>query len=361
MQVLENRAKTKVISIGGVNIGGNEPIRVQSMTNTETRDVPGTLEQIKALVREGCEIVRVAVKDKDSIPALKRIVDSVEVPIVADIHFNYRLAIMAVEAGAKGLRLNPGNIGSEQNVFEVVRCARDNQIPIRVGVNAGSLEKELEYKYGGASPEALVESALRHVRLIEKFGHNEIKISVKASDVITVIESYCLLSRKVEYPLHLGVTEAGSMLAGSVKSAVAIGVLLSRGIGDTVRVSLTGDPIEEVRTAYLILSSLGLRELRRIEIVSCPTCGRCQWDVEKTVFEIESKTRDVMYPLKVAIMGCPVNGPGEAKHADIGVAGGKRECLLFKKGQVVGKMPHNKVVEVLLREIKGMTGGSKGE
>ena len=349
------RVPTKVISIGNVRLGGSEPIRVQSMTNTDTRDVPATLAQIEELAQEGCEIVRVAVRDKESIPALKKIVEAARVPIVADIHFNYRLAIMAVEAGAKGLRINPGNIGGRQKILEVVKCAKDHQVPIRVGVNAGSLERELALKYGGPTPEALVESALTHVGVIETFGYNEIKISLKASDAITVIESYTLLSEKVQYPLHLGVTEAGTVLAGSVKSSVALAILLARGIGDTIRVSLTGPPVEEVRVAYLILSSLGLRRRDFIEIISCPTCGRCDWDVEGTAREIEDRTRDIRFPLKVAIMGCAVNGPGEAKHADIGIAGGKGECLLFKKGQVIGKISKEEVVEVLLREIKDMT------
>lgn len=331
------------------------PISVQSMTNTDTRDVPATLGQIRELAREGCEIVRVAVKDEASAQALRKITSQSPIPVVADIHFNYRLAIMAVEAGAQGLRINPGNIGGERKVLEVVKCARDYQVPIRVGVNAGSLEKAVEKKYGGPTPMALVESALSHVRLIEKFGYDAIKISLKASDPVTVIEGYTILSRRVDYPLHLGVTEAGTVLAGSVKSSVALGVLLSRGIGDTIRVSLTGPPVEEVRVGYLILSSLGLRRRMGVEIISCPTCGRCEWNLENKAAQIEARTRDIKVPLKVAVMGCAVNGPGEAKHADIGVAGGKGECLLFKKGQVLAKIPEDRVVEVLLREIREMT------
>lgn len=353
--MISERAPTKTIALGDVRLGGNEPIRVQTMTNTDTRDVTATLAQIRELEQEGCEIVRVAVKDTEAIPGLKKIVEGTHIPIVADIHFNHRLAIMAVEAGVKGLRINPGNIGGEKKVLEVVKCARDNCVPIRVGVNAGSLEKDLEQKFGGPSPEALVESALRHVGLIEKYGYNEIKISLKASDVPTVIEGYTLLSKKVQYPLHLGVTEAGTVVAGSVKSSVAMGILLANGIGDTIRVSLTGSPVEEVRVGYLILSSLGLRELNRVEVIACPTCGRCCWDVESTATEIENLTRDIRRPLKVAIMGCIVNGPGEAKHADIGVAGGKGQCLLFKKGQVLGKIPEDEVLPSLLREIKEMT------
>lgn len=349
------RKKTKLVSVGNVKMGGGEPVRVQSMTNTDTCDVTGTLRQISELAEEGCEIIRVAVRDKASAAALEEIVRESPIPVIADIHFNYKLAIMAVEAGVNGLRINPGNIGGEQKVLEVVKCAKEHRIPIRVGVNAGSLENAIEKKYGGPTPQALVESALSNVKLIEKTGFEDIIISLKASDTVTVMEAYTLLSKTVDYPLHLGVTEAGTVLAGSVKSAVAMGVLLSRGIGDTIRVSLTGPPVEEVRTAYLILSSLGLRARRGVEIISCPVCGRCQWDLESKAAEIEAKTRDIKVPLTVAVMGCAVNGPGEAKHADIGVAGGKGECLLIKKGQVVGKVPEEEVVEVLLREIREMT------
>jgi (E)-4-hydroxy-3-methylbut-2-enyl-diphosphate synthase len=353
--MIAGRKKTKVISIGDVKIGGLEPVRVQSMTNTDTRDAVSTLDQIKELYEEGCEIVRVSVKDEKSAASLREITDKSPIPVVADIHFNYRLAIMSVEAGARGLRINPGNIGGEQKVREVVKCARDYQVPIRVGVNAGSLEKGIEEKYGGPTPEALVESALSHVRLIERYGYDAIKISLKASDPVTVIEGYSLLSQTVDYPLHLGVTEAGTVLAGSVKSSVALGVLLSQGIGDTIRVSLTGPPVEEVRVAYMILASLGLRQRKGIEIISCPVCGRCEWDLEDKAAEIEAATRNIRVPLKVAVMGCAVNGPGEAKLADIGVAGGRGECLLFKKGRVVGKVAEDQVVEVLLREIREMT------
>ncbi len=348
------RVKTKVVSVGGVRVGGQEPVRVQSMTNTDTRDVAATLGQIEDLALEGCEIVRVAVKDEAAAAALKEITEKSSLPVIADIHFDYRLAIMAVEAGAEGLRINPGNIGSEGKVGQVVDCAKANNVPIRIGVNAGSLERSLEQKYGGPTPEALVHSALGHVKIIEKFGWDAIKISIKASDPATVIDAYTLLSKRVDYPLHLGVTEAGTVLGGSVKSAVALGVLLSRGIGDTVRVSLTGPPVEEVRVAYMILSALGLRQLQGVEIISCPVCGRCQWDLEDKAAAVEAATRDIRVPLKAAVMGCAVNGPGEAKHADIGVAGGKGECLLFKKGQVVGKIPQDQVVEVLVKEIREM-------
>lgn len=353
--VINQRIRTKLINIGDVQLGGLQPIRVQSMTSTDTRDVFATLDQIKELTEEGCEIIRVAVKDEESAAALKVIASASPIPVVADIHFNYRLAVLAVKAGAKGLRINPGNIGGEEKVREIVDCARDYQVPIRVGVNAGSLERALEQKYGGPTPMALVESALSHVRLIEKLGYEAIKISLKASDPLTVVEAYTLLSKMVNYPLHLGVTEAGTLLAGSVKSSVALGVLLSRGIGDTIRVSLTGSPVEEVKVAYMILSSLGLRKRPGIEIISCPVCGRCEWDLEETAAQIEAATRGIKVPIKVAIMGCSVNGPGEAKHADIGVAGGKGQCLLFKKGQVLGRISEDEVVEVLLREIREMT------
>ena len=353
--MIADRVKTKLISIGDVKLGGLQPVRVQSMTNTDTRDTGATLKQIYELAEAGCEIIRVAVKDEECAEAVREITDKSPIPVVADIHFNHRLAIMAIEAGAKGLRINPGNIGGEQKVLEVVKCARDNQVPIRVGVNAGSLEPAVEEKYGGPTPMALVESALGHVRLIEKFGYDAIKISLKASDVLTVIEAYTILSKRVDYPLHLGVTEAGTLLSGSVKSAVAMGVLLSRGIGDTIRVSLTGPPVEEVRVGYLLLTALGLREPRGVEVISCPVCGRCEWKLENTVALLETKTRNIRVPLKVAVMGCSVNGPGEARHADIGVAGGKSGCLLFKKGQVIGKIPEDQVVPVLLREIREMT------
>ena len=353
--MIADRVKTKLISIGDVKLGGLQPVRVQSMTNTDTKDAGATLKQIYELAEAGCEIIRVAVKDEECAEAVREITDKSPIPVVADIHFNHRLAIMAIEAGAKGLRINPGNIGGEQKVLEVVKCARDNQVPIRVGVNAGSLEPAVEEKYGGPTPMALVESALGHVRLIEKFGYDAIKISLKASDVLTVIEAYTILSKRVDYPLHLGVTEAGTLLSGSVKSAVAMGILLSRGIGDTIRVSLTGPPVEEVKVGYLLLTALGLREPMGVEVISCPVCGRCEWKLENTVALLETKTRNIRVPLKVAVMGCSVNGPGEARHADIGVAGGKNGCLLFKKGQVIGKIPEDQVVPVLLREIREMT------
>ena len=324
-----DRKKTKVISLGDIKIGGNEPIRVQSMTKTDTKNVRATLSQIRELVDAGCEIVRVAVKDHDSLDSLKQIVRKAESPIVADIHFNYRLALGAISAGVKGLRINPGNIGSEEKIKEVVACAKDNCVPIRVGVNAGSLEKHLETKYGGPTPQALVESALHHVGLIEKYGYDQIKISIKASDVSTVVKGYRLLSHRLDYPLHLGVTEAGTMQAGSVKSSVALGILLSQGIGDTIRVSLTESPLEEVKVAYMILNSLKLREPMDIEIISCPTCGRCEWNLTEMVNEVEAKLVGINLPLKIAIMGCGVNGPGEAKQADIGIAGGKNCVAIF--------------------------------
>ncbi|NLO88896.1 MAG: flavodoxin-dependent (E)-4-hydroxy-3-methylbut-2-enyl-diphosphate synthase [Clostridia bacterium] len=347
------RKKTKVISVGNVKIGGTEPIRVQSMTKTDTKDIKATVDQIKELFTAGCEIVRVAVKDEESSQAIKEIVKLSPLPIIADIHFNYKLAIKSILSGVQGIRINPGNIGNEDKIREVVKYAKEYSVPIRVGVNAGSLEKDIERKYGGPTPEALVESALRNIEIIEKFGYDSIKVSIKSSEVLTVISSYELLSEKTSYPLHLGVTEAGSIFSGSIKSSVALGILLSKGIGDTIRISLTGSPVKEVEAAYLILSSLGLRQKAGFDIISCPTCGRCEWNLSEVVKEIEEKINNITpnKPIKIAVMGCAVNGPGEAKHADIGIAGGKKEALLFKKGQVIKKIPVDEIVDALLMEI----------
>jgi len=347
------RKKTKVISVGNVKIGGTEPIRVQSMTKTDTKDIKATVDQIKELFIAGCEIVRVAVKDEESSQVIKEIVKLSPLPIIADIHFNYKLAVKAILSGVHGIRINPGNIGNEDKIREVVKYAKEYSVPIRVGVNAGSLEKDIERKYGGPTPEALVESALRNIEIIEKFGYDRIKVSIKSSDVLTVISSYELLSEKTSYPLHLGVTEAGNIFSGSIKSSVALGILLSKGIGDTIRISLTGSPVKEVEAAYLILNSLGLRKKASIDIISCPTCGRCEWNLSEVVKQIEEKVKNITpkKPIKIAVMGCAVNGPGEAKQADIGIAGGKKEALLFKNGQVVKKIPKDEIVDALLREI----------
>ncbi|KUK10536.1 MAG: 4-hydroxy-3-methylbut-2-en-1-yl diphosphate synthase [Clostridia bacterium 41_269] len=347
------RKKTKVISVGNVKIGGSEPIRVQSMTKTDTKNIKATVEQIKELFIAGCEIVRVAVKDDESAQALKEIVKMSPLPIIADIHFNYKLAIEAILSGVQGIRINPGNIGNEEKIKEIVKYAKEYNIPIRVGVNAGSLEKDIEIKFGGPTPEALVESALRNIEIIEKFGYDNLKVSIKSSDVPTVISSYELLSEKTSYPLHLGVTEAGTVFSGSIKSSVAMGILLYKGIGDTIRVSLTGSPVKEVEAAYLILNSLGLRKKNIVDIISCPTCGRCEWDLFEIVKQLEEEIKNIRLkkPIKIAVMGCSVNGPGEAKQADIGIAGGKKQALLFKKGQVVRKISKNEIVEALIIEI----------
>ncbi len=344
------RKKNRTIKVGSVGIGGEYPVSVQSMTNTKTTDITATVRQIQQLAAAGCEIVRLALPSREAALALASIKKQVDLPLIADIHFDYRLALAALEAGVDGLRINPGNIGSEEKVALVVQAAQKKQIPIRIGVNGGSLEKDLLKQYGGITPEALVESALRQVRLLEKLNYNQIKISLKSSEVPSMLQAYELLASKVDYPLHIGVTEAGSLFAGSIKSAVGIGALLSRGLGDTLRVSLTGDPVEEVRVGYEILRALGLRQ-RGVEIISCPTCGRTEIDLIGLAGQVEEKLRDLEVPLKVAVMGCPVNGPGEAAQADVGIAGGKGRGLIFRKGQVVRTVPENKLLEGLLQEI----------
>jgi (E)-4-hydroxy-3-methylbut-2-enyl-diphosphate synthase len=321
------------------------------MTNTDTRDVRATLDQIHRLVREGCEIVRVAVPDLQAARALKEIKAGCPIPLVADIHFDYRLALAALESGADGLRINPGNIGGRERVAAIVNAARGKKVPIRIGVNAGSLEKDLLARYGGPTPRAMVESALRHIRLLEEMGYREIKVSLKASHVPVMIEAYRLLAREVEYPLHVGVTEAGTVRSGTIKSAVGIGALLAEGIGDTIRVSLTGDPVEEVRVGYAILKALGLRQ-RGIDLISCPTCGRTCIDLERIALEVEERLSWVDKPLKVAVMGCAVNGPGEASHADVGIAGGRGFGLLFRKGRIIGRFPEKDLVDALVREVE---------
>ncbi|GBF32668.1 1-hydroxy-2-methyl-2-(E)-butenyl 4-diphosphate synthase [Desulfocucumis palustris] len=345
------RRKSIAIKVGGVQVGGDAPVSVQSMTNTDTADVAATVRQINELAAAGCEIVRSAVPNREAAAALKEIKRRITIPLIADIHFDYRLALMSLEAGVDGLRINPGNIGGLEKVAAVVEAARPGKIPIRIGVNAGSLEKDLLKLYGGLSPEALAESALRHIRLLERLGYGEIKISLKASHVPLMIDAYRLLAVKVAYPLHVGVTEAGTLRSGSIKSAVGIGALLSMGIGDTIRVSLTGDPLHEVGVGYEILKSLGLRR-RGVELISCPTCGRTGIDIISIAERVEELLSGVEEPLKVAVMGCVVNGPGEAGHADVGIAGGKGEGLLFRKGQVIRKVPENKLVEELVREVE---------
>jgi (E)-4-hydroxy-3-methylbut-2-enyl-diphosphate synthase len=342
------RRKTRRIRVGDVAVGGRAPVSVQSMTNTDTRDVRATIAQIRSLAREGCEIVRVAVPDEASVRAFRRIKSSSPIPVIADVHFNFRIAIACVKAGADGLRINPGNIGGEARTLEVLRAARLGGIPVRIGVNAGSLEKDLLDRHGGPTPKALLESAARAVRLCEKSRFLQIKFSLKASDVPTTVEAYRLFSRKFDYPLHVGVTEAGTVFSGTVKSAVGLGILLSEGIGDTLRVSITGPPEEEVRVGWQILKSLGLRE-RGPDFISCPTCGRISIDVVGIAREVERRLSRLTVPLKVAVMGCAVNGPGEARDADVGVAGGKGEGLLFVRGKVVKKVKEKEIVAEVVR------------
>ncbi len=352
------RKNTHQIQIGKVKIGGGAPVSVQSMTNTFTHDVNATVAQIKQLEAAGCEIIRVAVPDNDAAQAIASIKKKISIPLIADIHFNYRLAIAAIRSGADGLRLNPGNIGGDKKVKAVVDCAKEYHVPIRIGVNSGSLEKDLLTKYGGACAEAMVESAMRHVNLMESFNFNRIKISIKASDVIRTVEAYRLLSEKTDYPLHVGVTEAGGLYSGIVKSSLGIGLLLAEGIGDTLRVSLTRDPVEEVRVGYEILKGLKIRS-HGPDIISCPTCGRCKIDLFHIAEQVEKALLINPSPIKVAIMGCVVNGPGEAKEADIGIAGDDKSGILFRKGKVIKKIPQEKLVEVLLNEVEKLTQAQK--
>ncbi|WP_072901520.1 flavodoxin-dependent (E)-4-hydroxy-3-methylbut-2-enyl-diphosphate synthase [Hathewaya proteolytica] len=347
------RIKTKEVKVGNIKIGGNNPIAVQSMTNTDTRDVEATVMQIKRLEEVKCDMVRCAVPDMEAAERIKEIVQRVNIPVVADIHFDYRLALACIKNGVSAIRINPGNIGDESRVVEVLKNAKLNNIPIRIGVNGGSLSKEILLKYGGTTCEALVESAMEHVRILEKHDFNDIVISLKASDVIKTIEANRLLSKRTPYPLHLGVTEAGTLFQGTVKSAIGIGTLLSEGIGDTIRVSLTGDVIEEVKVGREILKSLGYIN-EGIKFVSCPTCGRTQIDLINIAKMAEDKLKNVNKNIKVAIMGCVVNGPGEARDADIGIAGGKNEGLIFKKGEIIKKVKEKDLLDELLKEIDKM-------
>ncbi len=351
--VILERRKTRQIRLGNVPVGGEAPVVVQSMCNTDTRDIQATLEQIRRLDEFGCELVRLAVMDEEAVRSLKEIKKEAATPLIADIHFDHRLALGALKAGVDGLRINPGNIGSELAVAKVVHAAAERQVPIRIGVNSGSLDKDLLQRYGGATPEAMVESALRQVLLLESLNFSEIKISLKSSDVMDMVEAYRLLADRVSYPLHLGVTEAGTLLSGSVKSTLGIGLLLAQGIGDTIRVSLTRDPTDEVRVAYEILRGLKLRE-RGVELISCPTCGRCEIDLIGLTHQVEKRLLRVKTPLKVAIMGCVVNGPGEAKEADVGIAGGRGQGILFKKGEIVAKIPEAELMSKLLEEVSSM-------
>jgi len=345
------RRPTRQIRVGQVAIGGGVPISVQSMTNTDTRDVEATIAQIKRLAAAGCEIVRLAVLDQEAAAALARIKVRVAIPLIADIHFDYRLALAALEAGVDGLRLNPGNIGGPERVKAVVKGAVARRVSIRIGVNAGSLEKEALETYGGVTAAAMVASALKHVSLLEELDYREIKISLKASEVPLMLAAYRLIAAKVDYPLHLGVTEAGRGLEGAVKSALGIGILLNEGIGDTIRVSLTGDPVQEVRAGFAILRSLGLRQ-QGIELISCPTCGRCQVDLDAVAARVQEGLQDIKKPLKVAVMGCAVNGPGEARQADVGIAGGRGSGLLFRHGRPVRRVREEDLARVLIEEAR---------
>ncbi|OQY59353.1 MAG: 4-hydroxy-3-methylbut-2-en-1-yl diphosphate synthase [Desulfobacteraceae bacterium 4572_88] len=349
--MFKKRKKTRQITVGKVRIGGMAPVAVQSMCNTFTQDVQATVAQIQGLEQAGCEIIRVAVPDGEAAAAITSIKKEISIPLIADIHFDYRLAIASAKAGADGLRFNPGNIGNEKKVRSLVDCAKDFGIPIRIGVNSGSLEKDLLQKYHGATAQAMVESAFRHIELLTALDFHQIKISIKASDVRRTAEAYRLLSSKTDFPLHVGVTEAGGLFPGIVKSSLGIGMLLAEGIGDTLRVSLTRDPLEEVRVGYEILKALDIRR-RGPEIISCPTCGRCNINLFDIAEEVESALLTNPLPIKIAIMGCVVNGPGEAREADIGIAGGDGVGILFRKGEVVRRFPQEKLAEVLLDAVK---------
>jgi (E)-4-hydroxy-3-methylbut-2-enyl-diphosphate synthase len=343
------RRQTKKIWVGNVPVGGDAPISVQSMTKTDTRDVAATVAQIIELQHVGCDIIRSAVPDMQAARSLGAIKRDIDIPLVADIHFDYRLALEAIRQGVDAIRFNPGNIGSEDKVRALVDAAGERNIPIRIGVNGGSLEKDLIEKYGPPTPEAMVESALRHVELLERFGFTNMKLSLKASDVPRTVTAYRLIAQEVDYPLHVGVTEAGTLNAGTVKSAVGLGILLAEGIGDTIRVSLTGSPLDEVRVGYEILKALKLRH-RGPVITSCPTCGRTEVDLVALATQVEHRLAHLTYPLHVAVMGCVVNGPGEAKEADIGIAAGKQSGLIFKQGDILGKFPEQELLDVFCRE-----------
>lgn len=348
---MKTRKKTRQISVGNVKIGGDAPIAVQSMTNTLTQDAAATVAQIHRLQAAGCDIVRVAVPDHASAVAIADIKPHIAIPLIADVHFDHRLAIDAVRAGADGLRINPGNIGSRSKIKAVVNCTREFGVPIRIGVNAGSLEKDLIKKYGGVTAEGMVDSALRNVDIVAGCGYEQIKISIKASDVLRTVDAYRLLAARTDFPVHVGVTEAGGLYSGIVKSALGIGILLSEGIGDTIRVSLTRDPVEEIRVGFEILKGLDIRR-HGPEIISCPTCGRCNIDLFDIAEKVEKAILLKSVPIKLAIMGCVVNGPGEAREADIGIAGGNGVGILFRKGEIVKKFPEDKLVEVLLSEVE---------
>lgn len=345
-----HREQTKVITIGDRKIGGGNPILIQSMTNTPTQDVEATVAQILRLEHAGCEIIRCTVPDEAAAHALAKIKKRIHIPLVADIHFDYKMAIAAMENGADKIRINPGNIGGREKVAAVVEIAKERNIPIRVGVNSGSLERELVEKYHGVTAEGIVESALDKVGIIEDCGYDNLVISIKSSDVMMCVKAHELLSQKTDYPLHVGITEAGTVTSGNIKSALGLGLILHQGIGDTIRVSLTGDPVEEIHSAKLILRTLGLRK-GGIEVVSCPTCGRTKIDLIGLATQVEEMVRDIPLDIKVAVMGCAVNGPGEAREADIGIAGGIGEGLLIKKGEIVRKVPEHALLDTLREEL----------
>ena len=349
------RDQTKEVNIGGRVIGGGNPIAIQSMTNTPTQNIEATVEQIRRLEAAGCEIIRCTVPTLEAAKALKEIKKQIGIPLVADIHFDHKMAIAAMENGADKIRINPGNIGSRENVKAVVSVAKERNIPIRVGVNSGSLEKELVEKYGGVTAEGIVESALDKVHMIEDMDYDNLVISIKSSDVMMCVRAHELLADKTPYPLHVGITESGTVNSGNIKSSIGLALILNQGIGDTIRVSLTGDPIEEIRSAKLILRTLGLRK-GGIEVVSCPTCGRTKIDLIKLAGEVEKMTADIPLDIKVAVMGCVVNGPGEAKEADIGIAGGIGEGLLIKKGEIIRKVPEAELLDTLRQELLSWEG-----
>lgn len=344
------RDETKKIQIGNVWIGGGNPVAIQSMTNTKTEDVDATVAQILELEKAGCEIIRCAVPTMEAALALAKIKERIHIPLVADIHFDYRLAIAAIENGADKIRINPGNIGDESRVQAVVDKAKEYQVPIRVGVNSGSLEKPLVERYGGVTAEGLVESALDKVHMIERMGYDNLVVSIKSSDVMMCVRAHELIVKECPYPLHVGITESGTLLAGNIKSSIGLGLILNQGIGDTIRVSLTGEPVEEIKSAKLILKTLGLRK-GGIEVVSCPTCGRTKIDLIGLANQVEQMVADIPLDIKVAVMGCVVNGPGEAKEADIGIAGGIGEGLLIKKGKIVKKVKEDQLLETLRQEL----------
>lgn len=347
------RKLTRKVKVGSQYIGGDAPVSIQSMTNTDTRDVNATLNQINELYKAGCEIIRCAVPDMEAAKALEEICEKSPIPVVADIHFDYKLALEAIKNGVSALRINPGNIGKVDKVRIVAEAAKAKNIPIRIGVNSGSLEKDILERDGKPTAKGLVESALRHVKILEELDFYDIVVSIKSSDVVMMIEAYRLMSEKCNYPLHLGVTESGTPFRGTIKSSIGLGTLLAEGIGDTIRVSLTSDPIEEIKVAKEILKSLGLRE-NGLQFISCPTCGRTQINLIKIAQEVEKKLESVNKNIKVAVMGCAVNGPGEAREADIGIAGGKGEGLIFKKGIIVKKVKEEDLIEELMKEIENM-------